>query len=88
MANGPQVDLKAGFLKSRGLLQRCQVEDPKGMAWWERMEALVPDRKTPGAFSTFRSDREPYRVMAAAAVKHRPSIFDDQTGCDNWACTD
>ena len=41
--------------------------------------------------STFRNDREPYAEMAAAAAANGParhSIFDDKTGCDNWACTD
>ena len=71
------------YLRSRGYIQRCMAADPEGMAWWARMEASVD--------GTFRNDREPYAAMAAAAEASSParhSVFDDRTGCDNWACTD
>jgi 3'-phosphoadenosine 5'-phosphosulfate sulfotransferase (PAPS reductase)/FAD synthetase len=64
------------FMKSRAAIQRMQADYPERMAWWPAMEATP--RGKDGINRRFRSDREPYAVLAAQ-VRNMPRLPFDET---------
>lgn len=77
------------FLKGRGAITRVMQDHPERMKWWEAMEATP--RGTAGVNRTFRIDRPNYARMAEIVRDQGVmafNVFDDNTSCGDWACTD